>query len=103
MTHLRATLLDGERLDELALEDPGAVVSPFEEAAASELGRRLERTLLGLPPTYREAVLLVAVAGLEPADAAAVAGVTPEAFRQRLSRGRGMIEDSLAEGERRTG
>jgi RNA polymerase sigma factor (sigma-70 family) len=103
VSHLRTTLLDAERLDELALEDPGRVVSPFEEAAASELGKRVERALLGLPPSYREAILLVAVAGMEPGDAAEVVGITPEAFRQRLSRGRGMIEDALAERERRTG
>ena len=104
VSHTRSTLLDAERLDALALEDPGKVVSPYEEAAASELGRRLERALLALPPSYREAVLLVAVAGMEPSDAAEVVGITPEAFRQRLSRGRGMIEDALAdERERRTG
>jgi RNA polymerase sigma-70 factor (ECF subfamily) len=36
----------------------------------------------------REVLLLVAVAGLDHADAAAVCGIRPDALRQRLSRAR---------------
>ena len=102
VSHTRATLLDAERLDELALLDPGTAHSPFEAAAASELGQRLERALHRLAPAYREALLLVAVERMDAGDAAQVVGVSPEAFRQRLSRARGMIEDALADGDRRT-
>jgi RNA polymerase sigma-70 factor (ECF subfamily) len=97
LSHLRATLLDAERIDELALEDPASAATPFEEAAATELGRRLERALAVLSPTYRETLLLVCVEHLEPSVAAGVVGITPEAFRQRLSRARDLIEDVLAE------
>ena len=62
--------------------------SPFEMAAASELDRRVERALAALPARHREVLLLVAVEGFTPAEAAGVCGVTPEALRQRLSRAR---------------
>ena len=70
--------------------------SPFEDTAASETERRIEAALASLPATCREALLLVGVEGLEPADAAAVCGVTPEAFRQRLHRARALLARELA-------
>jgi RNA polymerase sigma-70 factor (ECF subfamily) len=73
--------------------------SPFEQTAASELERRVERALAALPPTARDVLLLVAVEGLEPSEAAAVCGVTPEALRQRLSRARAMLAKALEEDE----
>jgi RNA polymerase sigma-70 factor, ECF subfamily len=69
--------------------------SPFEITAASEAERRLEAALATLPVTYREALLLVGVEGMRPADAAAVCGITPEAMRQRLSRARALIAEWL--------
>jgi RNA polymerase sigma-70 factor (ECF subfamily) len=70
--------------------------SPFEAAAANELERRIERALTRLSPRSREVLLLVGVAGLDPADAAGVCGIRPDAFRQRLSRARGELERRLA-------
>lgn len=69
--------------------------SPFEEAAASEMGRRIEAALAALPARYREALLLVAVEGMKPAEAAIVCGTTPEAMRQRLSRARALVSRRL--------
>jgi RNA polymerase sigma-70 factor (ECF subfamily) len=69
--------------------------SPYEAAAATELQRRVEVALATLPGTYREALLLVALEGLTPSEAAAVCGVTPETMRQRLSRGRAMLAKRL--------
>jgi RNA polymerase sigma-70 factor (ECF subfamily) len=69
--------------------------SPFEDAAASELERRIERALSTLPSSAREVLLLVAVAGLDPADAADVCGTTPEALRQRLHRAREALSKAL--------
>ena len=69
--------------------------SPFEETAARELERRVERGLAALPATYREALLLVGVEGLVPSDAAGVCGITPEAFRKRLSRARATLDKEL--------
>ena len=71
--------------------------SPFEAAAASELQRRIERALAAMPMASREALLLVTVAGLEQSDAAAVCGVSAEAFRQRLSRARASLARALAD------
>src|SRR5688572_14390886 len=42
--------------------------TPFETAAAGELQRRVEVALATLPGTYREALLLVALEGLTPAE-----------------------------------
>jgi RNA polymerase sigma-70 factor (ECF subfamily) len=69
--------------------------SPFELASGNEFERRLEAALAGLPPLYREVILLVAVEGLRPTDAAAVCGIRPEALRQRLSRARAMLASRL--------
>lgn len=85
------------------LEEPAALLglevaappSPFDEAAASELERRVSRALPRLSGRDREALLLVA-GGLTPGDAASVCGLTPEAMRQRLSRARERLARELA-------
>lgn len=69
--------------------------SPFEEAAAHELERRVEQALARLPANHREALLLVGVEGLTPAEASAVCGLAPDAFRQRLSRARAALDMEL--------
>jgi RNA polymerase sigma-70 factor, ECF subfamily len=71
--------------------------SPFEDAAANEMERRIETALGALPVAHREALLLVGVEGLQPAEAAAVCGMTPEAMRQRLSRARAALARHLDE------
>jgi RNA polymerase sigma factor (sigma-70 family) len=73
----------------------GARPSPFEETAAGELERRLERALQTMPPPYREVLLLSLVEEMTPADMAIACGVTPEALRQRLSRARAMLAREL--------
>jgi RNA polymerase sigma factor (sigma-70 family) len=76
--------------------------SPFDWTVASETGRRIEAALADLPAAYREALLLTAVEGMRPAEAASVCGITPEAMRQRLSRARAAIAQRLDEDEDRT-
>lgn len=71
------------------------LASPFEEAAARELERRVERALATLPAAYREVLLLVGAEGMSPSEAAGVCGVSPEALRQRLSRARAMLTRAL--------
>ena len=69
--------------------------SPLEATVARETGERLDEALAALPAIYREALLLVAVDELKPADAAAICGISPEAMRQRISRGRAMLARQL--------
>ncbi len=74
---------------------PARVASPFEEAAASELAAQLDRAMMALPSRHREVLLLVAIEGFTPAEAAAICGTSSEAFRQRLSRARSALEREL--------
>jgi len=70
---------------------------PSEDLASSESITRLESALAALPAPYREVLLLVAAEGLEPARAATVIGIRPDALRKRLSRARAMLSQALAE------
>jgi RNA polymerase sigma-70 factor (ECF subfamily) len=76
-----------------------AAPSQFDLTVASETGRRLDAALASLPAIYREALLLVAVEDMKPAEAAAVCGISSEAMRQRISRGRALLARSLDEEE----
>lgn len=69
--------------------------SPFEHAAATELEARIESALASMPDAFREVLLLVAVEGLRPAEAAVVCGLSPEALRQRLKRARALLAQRL--------
>ena len=73
------------------------VPSPFDATAASEIEQRLDAALRALPVSAREALLLVAVEGQSPAEAALVCGISPEAMRQRLSRARALLARRLEE------
>ncbi len=99
-SHRRWRVLDAERLRELGLW-PGAAapVTPLALAEASEAERKLETALVSLPEKYREVLLLVAVEQLEPARAAEVLGLRPDALRQRLGRARAMLAEAWTEAE----
>lgn len=71
--------------------------SPFDATVANETGHRIDKALAALPSKYREALLLVAVEGMKPGDAAIVCGITPEAMRQRVSRARAIVARELDE------
>jgi RNA polymerase sigma-70 factor, ECF subfamily len=70
-------------------------VSVWEPPA--NLSEELAMALTSLSEREREALLLVAWEGLEPARAARVAGCTPAAFRVRLHRARRRVVAQLAE------
>ncbi|MGH2877519.1 MAG: RNA polymerase sigma factor [Solirubrobacteraceae bacterium] len=59
------------------------------------MGRELGLAIASLSAREREALLLVAWEGLEPARAARVAGCTPAAFRVRLHRARRHVSAAL--------
>jgi len=96
-SHCRSRALSEAASDGLIGLWPGGSPrpSPFEETEARELERRVEHGLAALPATYREALLLIAAEGLAPSEAAGVCGLTPEAFRQRLSRARSALDRAL--------
>lgn len=71
--------------------------SPLQTAMSNELEGGIEAALAALPTKYREALLLVGVERMKPAEAAAVCGIAPDAFRQRLSRARTLISRQLNE------
>ncbi len=86
----RRLAVDEGRISDLTpawpLAAPGE--SPFEAAARGESERRLETALARLPVRYRETLLLVAVEGLSPSEAASCLGLPPEILRKRLQRAR---------------
>ena len=95
-SHRRWALLDAGRLRELGLLPPSAPQpGPFDAAVENEAQRELEAALAVLPLDQREVLLLCAVSGFEPTEAAAILGISPEATRQRLSRARGRLRERL--------
>jgi len=96
VTWCRARAVESRAAATLSLWPTAITVeSPFERAAGSELERRIEAALASLSVEAQEVLLLVAVEGLTPSEAAAVCGVTPEAMRQRLKRARALLGQRL--------
>lgn len=97
VSHCRSRLLeDSYSVDLLGLWPSGSTQpSPFESTVANETALRVEKALAAMPAIYREALLLVTVEGMKPAEAAVVCGVSPEAMRQRISRARAFVTDDL--------
>src|SRR5690349_10858628 len=81
VSYCRSRLMeDSQTVDMIGLWPLGTPPpSPFESTVASETGRWIEAALAELPAPYREALLLVAVEDMRPAEAAMVCGITPEA------------------------
>ncbi|MBW2455625.1 MAG: RNA polymerase sigma factor [Deltaproteobacteria bacterium] len=97
LSHRRWALLDIARVSELRLWaqlEPNRP-TPFAQAAANETEQLIEQAIADLPLAYRETILLVAVEGMSPTEAAAVMGLKPAAVRQRLARARAMIQARL--------
>jgi RNA polymerase sigma-70 factor (ECF subfamily) len=90
VSHRRWSMLDLSRL--VALRDEGPYASddaaPDDAVAAHREAARIERAIASLPPALREALLLVAVEGLEQKEAAEVLGIKYDLLRQRLTRAR---------------
>jgi RNA polymerase sigma-70 factor (ECF subfamily) len=97
VSYCRSRLVeDSYSSDMLGLWPSGSAgPSPYESTVANETEARIERALASMPATCREALLLVAIEGMKSAEAATVCGVTPEAMRQRLSRGRALLARQL--------
>ena len=76
------------RLDAHALEIEQSGPGPEATAHAREIGAVLAAAVQGLPPDYREAVILRDVEGLSAEEAAQVIGIEVGALKSRLHRGR---------------
>lgn len=101
ISYCRSRLVeDSQTVDMIGLWPLGTPrPSPFDATVANETGRRVEAALAELPAMYREALLLVAIEGMRPAEAAKVCGITPEAMRQRISRARSAMARRLGDGK----
>ncbi len=97
-SHRRRALLDVDRLR--FWRESAAAPSPLDLAVASQAERRLEAALAALPVAQREILLLVAVEGFSPTQAAEILSLRPEAARQRLRRARAAIACALGDDTR---
>jgi RNA polymerase sigma-70 factor (ECF subfamily) len=97
VSYCRSRMLEDSRTIEMIGLWPLGIAhpSPFESTVANETGNRIDRALAALPAASREALLLVGVEGMRPAEAAAICGISPEAMRQRISRARAEIARQL--------
>ena len=75
-----------------ALQDDGLAATRPEDV---ELRLDLERAIEALPEGHREAILLFYYCELSVADAAERLGISREAVKVRLHRGRALIRDRL--------
>ena len=102
VSHCRSRLVERDHeIDLMGLWPTGTpAVSPFEFTAANETTRRIESALAKMPRRYREVLLLVGIEGFQPAEAAAICGITAESLRQRLHRARTWLSDHLDESVR---
>ena len=98
VSHCRSRLLEDARAPELiGLWPSGSRQrTPFELVEVGEAQQRLARAVASLPANCREALLLIAIEGLKPAEAAAICGVSSDAMRQRVSRARSLLAERLA-------
>jgi RNA polymerase sigma-70 factor (ECF subfamily) len=97
ISHCRSRLLEDTRSAELlGLWPSGSGErTPFELLEAGEAQRRVAGALASMPVIYREALLLIAIEGLRPSEAAEVCGVSSETMRQRLSRARSLLAERV--------
>jgi RNA polymerase sigma-70 factor, ECF subfamily len=70
---------------------------PSRQAEASELRLALGRTLAGLPPPLRTAIVLRDVEGLSTQQAAEIAGVSQAAFKSRLHQARLRVRAAIGD------
>src|SRR6476646_666162 len=73
VSHCRSRMLEESYgADDIGLWPAGHSTSPCEQTVANEIAGRVETALASLPPLYREVLLLVAIEGLEPSEAAEI-------------------------------
>lgn len=95
VSYCRTRLVESEVIGGLALWPSRVMETPFETTARNEFEQRLEEGLAALSPTLREALLLVAVEGMQASEAAFVCDTTAAAIRQRVRRARVLLAGRL--------
>jgi RNA polymerase sigma-70 factor (ECF subfamily) len=102
-SHRRMSLFRLSKLREIFSEKqheaagPTTGQTPLEAAVASDRVARIEQALAKLSLPLREALILVAVQGIDQDAAAQILGIKPAALRQRLSRARAELAEKLGE------
>ena len=81
---------------ELAAEAIDPARLPDEVVAGRQVEAALEQAIRSLDPMYREVLLLRDVEGLTAPQVAEVLGITPQAVKSRLHRGRRTVRDRVA-------
>jgi RNA polymerase sigma factor (sigma-70 family) len=92
-TWRRFTALDWSRIELFKKET--AVHETTTGGDSRDTLEELDAALAELSPANREVLLLIAVEGLDSAQAAQVLGIHPDALRQRLSRARTLLAERL--------
>jgi RNA polymerase sigma-70 factor (ECF subfamily) len=92
----RIESLHGEEAGAAARRVAAATPGPEHELERRELAAALDQALAELPPAQREVVLLRDVEGLTAPEVGGILGLTEEAVKSRLHRGRLALRRSLA-------
>ncbi len=71
--------------------------SPGEDAERAELRRRVAQAVRGLPPAYREVIVLRNLEGLGHGEICTALGISPAALDKRLTRARDMLREVLGD------
>jgi RNA polymerase sigma factor (sigma-70 family) len=80
-----------------AADLPAGGPGPLEAAVSEEEQALVWQTLAQIPETYREPLILYYRQGQSVAEVSAALELSPDAVKQRLARGRGMLQERLAE------
>lgn len=92
--HLRQAK-DPVPIDDIAGILPSGGPSPEQSAVAHEDRDLLQRALEGLPPDYREVLVLKHIEGLDYQEISAITGANVPALKVRAHRGREMLRTLL--------
>ncbi len=77
------------------IDPPSPRPGPGDHAERAELHRQVRRAVAGLPPRFREAIVLREAAGLDYAEIARALGVPIGTVRSRLARARERLREAL--------
>lgn len=98
----RARHTDPLHAADVSAEAPDAAAGPDQQAIAREEEQIVDRTLATLPDDYREVIVLYYRENQSAAEVAAALELTEEAVRQRLVRGRQLLQARVLQQVERT-